>query len=994
MSTTRISDRLSTGVSESKASQNDVLAEIKQYDERIEINRRDLDALRARAMLYNKIHDEKKFREDLEAIKQCRQEEANFRGWYYEELRQHAHAHIFSGDEEVSRDFLPFIQSRETTPELTNGATEHAYQGHAAFIEEKYVSTIEQCTLAIAKCPIDLFSYTLRGRALDKIGHFDDALADLNYVISTYHYLPAVTARAHLYLNHGDLLYAKLDFIHTITHGNESNFKLLDKNADDILRLINPIDTASTITASNLEIMTAEAKTTLVAGNYEEAIPLYSQLIPHDIHNSILYAGRGLAYFYQKKYAEAELDFSLAIWQGTLLEIPTYYFRRSLIHVYLGNTAKASTDLLMAKTFYAKLTKAEQLEQSDWVDAFLKEYSIHCGIRAKDCFAQNNLDTAEILYQLATNHYAGFETYKEYGSLLRVRKKFVDAMEAFNHAIELSNGIPNEQTKIMQLRKELFADSEKARKEEKRELRRAGKEKNKSALIIPSEDEKSIDVKSRVKKKKKQQPAKKVISQPKKHHSTRSIDICLANNKSPTPPPVITLDIEAEEEKNKHQEKLAQAKQRKEREKQKEKLKKAEKIQRRHEAMTLKSAAFSAETTESMDEDSDEKQIPLNTSECTYPLTSFWTASITTNVVTIPDVVTIDLLEIETTIFKLLKSAVPEDKNSEPYCTYLVGGSVVDRARLKLANHPHHPIRDIDFVTNIPCPIFCELLEKHGMKVIPSQEINGLFCIRQGNMNIDIMHASALTPLSHDAKNRDYFKLYVDETGQVIDASESKSCLRSIVAGFLPQPARDPEKAFEKHPIWIINGIYQSVKRDLKITNHLKKSMMRQASVLAKEPLGYLNSRLRKVFSYGCASTGYKRLRSFALLAAIFPKSIAALDHDHAWIMEQMKKTDKCDHPILERIYSSFIVCAVMQQRSQANHPDAELSVISHCKKIISQSDPLIFAVFSSLLFNNDDTQLSTFLEPAIKNWNQLHKPTLSKNEETLAEIPQLSYRK
>lgn len=89
----------------------------------------------------------------------------------------------------------------------------------------------------------------------------------------------------------------------------------------------------------------AKASAAFLAGDYDAAISLYSEVIKADPKAALAYNGRALAYRYKKEIAKALADFDQAI---RLKPLWMFYFNRGITHYETGDDKSAIADLTRA----------------------------------------------------------------------------------------------------------------------------------------------------------------------------------------------------------------------------------------------------------------------------------------------------------------------------------------------------------------------------------------------------------------------------------------------------------------------------------------------------------------------------------------------------------------------------------------------------------------------------------------------------------------------
>lgn len=89
----------------------------------------------------------------------------------------------------------------------------------------------------------------------------------------------------------------------------------------------------------------AKASAAFLAGDYDAAISLYSEVIKADPKAALAYNGRALAYRYKKEVTKALADFDQAI---RLKPLPMFYYNRGILRYENGDNKSAIGDLTRA----------------------------------------------------------------------------------------------------------------------------------------------------------------------------------------------------------------------------------------------------------------------------------------------------------------------------------------------------------------------------------------------------------------------------------------------------------------------------------------------------------------------------------------------------------------------------------------------------------------------------------------------------------------------
>jgi tetratricopeptide (TPR) repeat protein len=89
----------------------------------------------------------------------------------------------------------------------------------------------------------------------------------------------------------------------------------------------------------------SKASAAFLAGDYDSAISLYTEVIKADPKAELAYHGRALAYRYKKEFAKALADFDQAI---RLKPLWMFYYNRGVTHYEIGDDKSAVADLTRA----------------------------------------------------------------------------------------------------------------------------------------------------------------------------------------------------------------------------------------------------------------------------------------------------------------------------------------------------------------------------------------------------------------------------------------------------------------------------------------------------------------------------------------------------------------------------------------------------------------------------------------------------------------------
>lgn len=1012
------------------------------YSKIIELHSKDWDAFSKRAMLNEKLNKKEEYLSDLSFAKKYRQEENSFRLWYHHQLRHYLKKKIFYFTSSLQLVTATDIQDSK----LTNGASTSAFLGYNAFQENNYDLAITLFNRAISFFRDDFISRTYRGMAYYRIGKKEEAFSDFATVISNYNYARAHLFRGMIHFYEHEIERAKIDFMTCIPLCDETDFGLLDPIADDILSVIDNqnflVEEKPNVSLSET-IRQGEEK--FAEKDYLQALTYFNQALQLDKKNSSLYDKIGQCYLNLENEYKAELYYSIAIWLAKPQESSEPYFHRALIHIRADRIDRVGSDIRFAVNQLCELPKEKAIKIASeankvYYDAYvinilkhLSENDIEtaqkyfdaatkidnnkdlydtfaeiCVDRARSEIKKNNLDIAEIFLEEAIKKRPTVELYIEHGHVLRQLKRYMPACEARDRALELNFGNLALHYKIKQLTDQLRSDVEndnnlaKAMSHQTAEAKKIAEEKS---TKDSKQDEVTTSQPESNKKPKKKKHKKAIITYLTKrkhtaHHAhiknTIEEDVQTESNND-----TLTNEIVAESKKiADEKEAWEREKEKKDRVKEKEKQKKAEKVRLRRARQQLtsvissnqekqvvnESAAAVATNSDTFSDSSKHPSASLSNSSTLFlmnqlaikPERNDEAPELTL------DTLSITLTDIERDIFNKF-SAFNKTAGTD-YRTFSTGTSIYSRGRDKISkNQSTHKILTYEFVTEISRSDIINIF-KTVDNVNRIEDVDGKFKIDIGN-NITLVfeHCDNLSHLIAHAKNRSFRDFYLDAAGKVYDPTGF-----AMAEMLKNQPKTNLLIAniFKQNPTAIFEALYRATKYDNTIANPLQQQFKRElqkdenAIITLFDSISpdKLNDSLCLAFSEGMASKNYEKLRELGLLRILFPSLNDSLEKDHAWLISQMQITDNFAKPIAQRIYSSFIISTVMQQRRSNMNAYDQITILNHSRHIINNSKWLQHA----FPINSD---LSPYLAPAIKHWNQSHPITTNQNTFTTQEV-------
>jgi tRNA nucleotidyltransferase/poly(A) polymerase len=331
----------------------------------------------------------------------------------------------------------------------------------------------------------------------------------------------------------------------------------------------------------------------------------------------------------------------------------------------------------------------------------------------------------------------------------------------------------------------------------------------------------------------------------------------------------------------------------------------------------------------------------------------------------------VELNDFETNAFSMISDLVPE-KND--YKIYLVGGWAYDKIRKTVLGIEPCLYNDMDFTTNIPPEILAT-----KFRAVP--EVDGLFCIRLGNVSIDIVYEPDLTNLQRDAKGRDFLTYYIDPDGNVTDPTgfALRNLLNRRLSGVNP-----PTEMFKDDPLVILRAIYMYTKRQLNINSLRQMIKVDRQLLIPKEGDKLLsprriNLRFARMFSQHLASANLLELRHFGILEVLFPEMYNDLQQNFTWLAHQVSCINVDIRPRIRSIYSTFVACCVIKHMPEEglHYPPG---ILTHMQKSTARH------LWNTSLLLQDAFQMVEVLQAALchalQDWKNYQKDQLAEHQE------------
>jgi tRNA nucleotidyltransferase/poly(A) polymerase len=897
----------------------------------------------------------------LETAKKRKEEEKNFRIRYHSKLRRQLTGAGFLNINALTANRVDDIEL--TSPALSNGAVIYSYMASLALDHNDLMITQYFYKKAILKFKYDLYSITHLAISYRFTDEREHALKELTRYINKYEDYYMYYARALVNGELDNLRQEQEDFIKFMCSATQGEMKGIPYNNSEILTIIlqKPIDldilpifVESEEQAKRICNIQKAFLCGQFLGNIDAEIEFITALIKQNPAQHFYYGYRGFLYHQQSKQDLAMLDFSLAILFGPPCALVNYYHCRASI--FLANYELVYANFEESNAANSIPTQPTERNSSQIRSTLNYQFASECLDRGVNRLLAGYLIQAEKIFYLGLLFNPTALLYYHYALALGLQSKYNFALHELDNAkaslfCDLTLG------QSVELLVSIFTEelnhehhiSESHRKKSERALL-------KESTQPPIEPEKH-------RKTPPQKPLTGSNFQPLKKHSINTVLIqsLLKEQEIKNPEADEVLFQQEIIEKNNRDEAEKLKKEKNKNKKKKQKSLRKERLQ--HSEHKTEAAGSCSDTEVDISELTLIKKLDIH------------------NII-------LTLSDLEKKVFNYFAPCKNHPDYKKTNKLLMVGGSIIGKVREYLLNIAPPILNDIDTVTDI----FLHILQECCPDLKPIKEVDGLLQITIDGIRIDIMHKDNLCNLSNDAMERDFFALYMDETGFIYDPTGfsiyniQNMRLRSIdLTAF----------TFKTDPLRILRAIYLSIKYELSLSD-VKKQIFEDKKLLVPrltdnegklEKLlipGRFNALLRRNFSQHLALKNYQLMRDLGILVILFPAICSYLETDHDWICQQLSQTDTVVRVNLNIIYANFIVSAIMNEALVWQQPAPQTETINKFYEIRADNQ-----LSKSLLFRSQFPKSETlhgYLSRSITSWKFFHQ---TKDTPSTSLLPQ-----